>query len=204
MSLREEQDEDVEVSAEEEPTKTNPPTFWYDINEVIEESICPSCGRPMTKFKNRCAHIKRCFAIRKLGPVYRIKGYMECKCGMLINDNPKAQKLHVCAGEVPAFEPHINYNPPVPNESIATSEPQLPILPLKPKHRVRNFDLSATNTEPDVDCDVYSIERQDSDSNDIIVAVKICSKLRQKPTSKVDMVIKKRLMQLPGYQNDVS
>lgn len=50
----------------------------------------------MKSFKNRFAHIKKCFSIRKLGPVYRLHGYAECICGLLIADMPKAKKMHVC------------------------------------------------------------------------------------------------------------
>lgn len=71
-------------------------TYWYTVNEIKNEATCPSCGRSIDKFKNLTAHVKRCFSIKKIGPIYRLHGYVECKCGLLIADNTKAQKLHVC------------------------------------------------------------------------------------------------------------
>lgn len=58
---------------------------------------CPGCGISMVSFKNRFAHIKKCFSIKRRGPLYRIHGYAECKCGFLIADTEKARKLHCCS-----------------------------------------------------------------------------------------------------------
>ncbi|KAH8233461.1 hypothetical protein KR026_008457, partial [Drosophila bipectinata] len=112
-------------------------TIWYSIEKAVEENECPSCGRPMKSFKNRFAHIKKCFSIRKLGPVYRLHGYAECICGLLIADTPKAKKLHVCLSlpPVPAASP-----PPTPSLPQSNRLPQ-PTSILKPKSKVwiRNF-----------------------------------------------------------------
>ncbi|KAH8400707.1 hypothetical protein KR009_000516, partial [Drosophila setifemur] len=141
-------------------------TIWYSIGSVVEEPECPSCGRSMQCFKNRPAHVKKCFSIRRLGPVYRIHGYSECKCGMLIADTPKAKKLHICMvsivqeshlqkynvsffqGSIPAFEPGIPYEtenptPPKPSPSERHCSPPriLENIVLQPKSKVwiRNF-----------------------------------------------------------------
>ncbi|XP_022222062.2 uncharacterized protein LOC111073840 [Drosophila obscura] len=89
-------------------------TVWYTIDKVLEETVCPSCGRAMTAFKNPIAHVKKCFSIRRLGTVYRLHGYTECKCGLLISDKPKAKKLHVCVGAVPDFDPALSFEPEEP------------------------------------------------------------------------------------------
>ncbi|XP_062133538.1 uncharacterized protein LOC133843824 [Drosophila sulfurigaster albostrigata] len=96
-------------------------TFWYTVDEISEEGTCPSCGRSMDKFKNVTAHVKRCFSIKKIGPIYRLHGYVECKCGLLIADNTKAKKLHLCTGEVPAFEPELNYEQLKPSPALSLS-----------------------------------------------------------------------------------
>ncbi|KAH8319903.1 hypothetical protein KR074_008959, partial [Drosophila pseudoananassae] len=112
-------------------------TIWYSIENAVEENECPSCGRPMKSFKNRFAHIKKCFSIRKLGPVYRLHGYAECICGLLIADTPKAKKLHVCLSlpHVPAASP-----PSEPSLPQSNRFPQQTSI-LKPKSKVwiRNF-----------------------------------------------------------------
>ncbi|BFG05698.1 uncharacterized protein DMAD_04377 [Drosophila madeirensis] len=125
-------------------------TVWYTIDKVLEEPVCPSCGRKMIAFKNPIAHVKKCFSIRRLGTVYRLHGYTECKCGLLISDKPKAKKLHVCVGAVPDFDPALSYEPeeplrasPKPAPSPAKHQP-LKILEqkvLQPKAEVwiRNF-----------------------------------------------------------------
>ncbi|XP_017867536.1 PREDICTED: uncharacterized protein LOC108616665 [Drosophila arizonae] len=102
-------DEDMTISKKRYSVLQNRKTYWYTVNEIKNKSICPSCGRSIEKFKNLTAHVKRCFSIKKIGPIYRLHGYVECKCGLLIADNTKAQKLHVCMGEVPAFEPDLSY-----------------------------------------------------------------------------------------------
>ncbi|EDV37721.2 uncharacterized protein Dana_GF19767 [Drosophila ananassae] len=142
--------EPEELPVEELPKRSSRQTIWYSIENAVEEKECPSCGKPMKSFKNRFAHIKKCFSIRKLGPVYRLHGYAECICGLLIADMPKAKKMHVCLGKIPAFEPEVYFEslPPVP----AASPPPEPSLPessrlpekntiLKPKKQVwiRNF-----------------------------------------------------------------
>ncbi|XP_064548233.1 uncharacterized protein LOC135435218 [Drosophila montana] len=121
-------------------------TYWYTVNEIKNEATCPSCGRSIDKFKNLTAHVKRCFSIKKIGPIYRLHGYVECKCGLLIADNTKAQKLHVCMGEVPAFEPDLTYvrKKPTPEDRKATDKrmslsPHLERELLQPKPWIRNF-----------------------------------------------------------------
>jgi len=71
--------------------------IWYTIGELVEMLECPGCGISMVSFKNRFAHVKKCFSIKRRGPLYRIYGYAECKCGLLIADTVKAQKLHCCS-----------------------------------------------------------------------------------------------------------
>ncbi|KAH8269436.1 hypothetical protein KR018_002975 [Drosophila ironensis] len=144
----------AKTKAGESPKIASRPTIWYSIEAVVEESECPSCGRPMKSFKNRPAHVKKCFAIRKLGPVYRLHGYAECKCGLLIADTPKAKKLHVCLGTIPDFNPNVSYEPPpMPAKPPApppaakrsrspqrTQKPEKnPVLQAKSKIWVRNF-----------------------------------------------------------------
>ncbi|KAH8347743.1 hypothetical protein KR084_000695, partial [Drosophila pseudotakahashii] len=73
-------------------------TIWYTIGELAEMLECPACGISMVAFKNRLPHVKKCFSIKRRGPLYRIHGYAECKCGLLIADTIKAQKLHCCLG----------------------------------------------------------------------------------------------------------
>lgn len=102
-------EEDMTISKKRYSILQDRKTYWYTVNEIKNEATCPSCGRSIDKFKNLTAHVKRCFSIKKIGPIYRLHGYVECKCGLLIADNTKAQKLHVCMGEVPAFEPDLSY-----------------------------------------------------------------------------------------------
>ncbi|XP_033252062.1 uncharacterized protein LOC117191252 [Drosophila miranda] len=103
-----------ESSKKEAPTNRSRKTVWYTIDDVLQETVCPSCGRKMIAFKNPIAHVKKCFSIRRLGTVYRLHGYTECKCGLLISDKPKAKKLHVCVGAVPDFDPVLSYDPEEP------------------------------------------------------------------------------------------
>ncbi|KAH8297271.1 hypothetical protein KR044_009266 [Drosophila immigrans] len=130
----------------------NRKTFWYTVDEISEEATCPSCGRSMDKFKNVTAHVKRCFSIRKIGPIYRLHGYIECKCGLLIADNTKAKKLHLCVGEVPAFEPEISFehletspalsattDQQTAGNRITSSSPRLERKQQLPKPWIRNF-----------------------------------------------------------------
>ncbi|XP_034477555.1 uncharacterized protein LOC117784064 [Drosophila innubila] len=125
-------------------------TFWYTVNELMKNEVCPSCGRSMNKFKNITAHVKRCFSIKKIGPIYRLHGYNECICGLLIADNAKAKKLHLCTGEVPAFEPELNYEQLRSSSNLSNqddqstgnqilSSPHLERELLQPKPWIRNF-----------------------------------------------------------------
>ncbi|XP_030369985.1 uncharacterized protein LOC115620736 [Scaptodrosophila lebanonensis] len=121
--------------------------LWYSLNELLGETYCPSCGRQMDRFKMPLAHAKRCFSIKKVGPIYRLHGYVECKCGLLIADNTKAKKLHLCLGEVPAFEPDLTYVHKRPLSPEPQTDEQPPIKPVKslerellqPKPWIRNF-----------------------------------------------------------------
>ncbi|XP_016969926.2 uncharacterized protein LOC108037798 [Drosophila rhopaloa] len=89
-------------------------TIWYSIGQLVEMIECPGCGKSMVSFKNRFAHVKKCFSIKRRGPLYRIHGYAECKCGLLIADTAKAQKLHVCMGKVRPCKPSLPVEPEKP------------------------------------------------------------------------------------------
>ncbi|KAH8407551.1 hypothetical protein KR222_005283 [Zaprionus bogoriensis] len=157
-------------------------TIWYTVNEICQEGVCPSCGRSLDKFKNVTAHAKRCFSIKKIGPIYRLHGYVECQCGLLIADNTKAKKLHLCMGAVPAFEPDLSYISATAAEAAASpaqAQPQHERAPPKPwirnfvtpikldienmheniksEPRVRNFDIPATSKLEPHNVSVYSI-----------------------------------------------
>ncbi|KAH8234454.1 hypothetical protein KR038_010365 [Drosophila bunnanda] len=79
----------------------------YTPEEIVEETECPACGTNMSCMKKPFSHAKKCFSIRRPGPVYRIFGYVECQCGLLIHDGSKAQKLHVCVGRIPPYDPRV-------------------------------------------------------------------------------------------------
>lgn len=194
-------------------------TFWYTLDQIINEGECPSCGRSLRKFKNITPHVKRCFSIKKIGPLYRLHGYVECKCGLLIADNAKAKKLHLCMGEVPAFEPECNYTQIEisPALSMATdhqtiSSPHLEPEFLQPKPWIRNFvsplklDIESMqeNTKPEPRVRNFDMASSSSESQNVSVysissnngAISVKG---QSPKSgkKGVMLIKKRNLRLP-------
>ncbi|KRK00214.1 uncharacterized protein LOC6531422 [Drosophila yakuba] len=130
-------DFEKEVRSEEgsnEPRET----IWYTIGELVKMVVCPGCGISMVSFKNRFAHIKKCFSIKRRGPLYRIHGYAECKCGFLIADTEKARKLHCCSGKLRPCKPFIpaEAKPPAkePAEEVQPSKREQALQPL-----IRNF-----------------------------------------------------------------
>nr|XP_044251866.1 uncharacterized protein LOC108069333 [Drosophila takahashii] len=166
---------DAEKVVPEEPFNEKPfsvelrETYWYTIKELAEMLECPGCGISMVSFKNRLPHVKKCFSIKRRGPLYRIHGYAECKCGLLIADTIKAQKLHCCLGKSRPCKPFKPEEIIIPESSSADSpHPQeltIKSEPLQPKRKtwIRNFmspikqrdvpflDISYTNkTEPRV------------------------------------------------------
>ncbi|XP_017078240.1 uncharacterized protein LOC108112640 isoform X2 [Drosophila eugracilis] len=123
-------------------------TFWYTMGELVEMVVCPGCGISMVSFKNRFSHVKKCFSIKRRGPLYRIHGYAECKCGLLIADTAKAQKLHCCLGKLRPCKPIIPAEPkkppaesPPPEESISTPIQNDSVQVLQPKSKtwIHNF-----------------------------------------------------------------
>ncbi|KAM8711476.1 hypothetical protein ACLKA7_000595 [Drosophila subpalustris] len=193
-------------------------TIWYTKTELSKKGTCPSCGRSIGKFKNITAHVKRCFSIKKIGPIHRLHGYVECKCGLLIADSNKAKKLHICMGEVPAFEPELNYaqteTPPALRDD-QTAGNQGKMFPPKPwirnfvspikldienrqvntksEPRVRNFDMAANSLEPH-NVSVYSIS-----SNNGAIFVKGHS---PKSGKKGVLLISKPELRLPRLKGD--
>ncbi|KAH8372172.1 hypothetical protein KR093_010387, partial [Drosophila rubida] len=157
-------------------------TFWYTVDEISEEGTCPSCGRSVHKFKNVTAHVKRCFSIKKIGPLYRLHGYIECKCGLLIADNTKAKKLHLCMQLRTSAALSVARDEQIKSTSNRLMSPsprledkrQMPkpwirnfVSPFKldlenmqentkPERRVRNFDMPSNRLEPQ-NVSVYSI-----------------------------------------------
>ncbi|XP_020805092.1 uncharacterized protein LOC110181621 [Drosophila serrata] len=107
-------------------------TILYTPEEIVEQTECPACGINMTSMKKPFSHAKKCFSIRRPGPVYRIFGYVECQCGLLIHDGSKAQKLHICVGKIPPYDPRVQKSaspptivplPPEPEPAPAKLEP---------------------------------------------------------------------------------
>ncbi|ALC41502.1 CG30096 [Drosophila busckii] len=188
-------------------------TLWYSIEEIGQEGSCPSCGIVTFHLKNVLSHVKRCFSIKKVGPIYRLYGYTECKCGILLANSEKAKKLHHCAGEVPAFEFDMNslrksVIPPTfaHKPKNVSREPLQPkpwirnfVSPLKinvdnmqdssqPAPYVRNFDICTNKQEPQ-DVSVYSIS-----SNNGAILVR---GMKPSITDTDEIVIKKRALRLP-------
>ncbi|EDW02313.1 uncharacterized protein LOC6560800 [Drosophila grimshawi] len=201
--------EEVTVTKAKSSVLQDRKTYWYTVGEIKNAAICPSCGSTTDKFKkNITAHVKRCFSIKKIGPIYRLHGYVECKCGFLIADNTKAQKLHVCMGEVPAFEPDLSYMSKTAAPTVHLNRELLMPKPWirnfvspfkldieniqanpKTKPRVRNFEMPASNLEPQ-NVSVYSI----SSSNGTIL-------IKGQDNRNV-LTIRKRVLRLPrikGY-----
>ncbi|XP_002034116.2 uncharacterized protein LOC6609431 [Drosophila sechellia] len=120
--------------ASEEGSNGSRETIWYTIGELVEMVECPGCGISMVSFKNRFAHIKKCFSIKRRGPLYRIHGYAECKCGFLIADTEKARKLHCCSGKLRPCKPIIPTEPKLPAtkhaEEVTTTNREQALQPL--------------------------------------------------------------------------
>ncbi|XP_017044381.1 uncharacterized protein LOC108090280 isoform X2 [Drosophila ficusphila] len=102
------------VVSEEQPNVEPRETIWYTIEQLVKMIVCPGCGISMVSFKNRFAHVKKCFSIKRRGPLYRIHGYVECKCGLLIADSAKAKKLHICFGKFRPCKPFLPLEPEKP------------------------------------------------------------------------------------------
>ncbi|XP_017078243.1 uncharacterized protein LOC108112640 isoform X3 [Drosophila eugracilis] len=189
-------------------------TFWYTMGELVEMVVCPGCGISMVSFKNRFSHVKKCFSIKRRGPLYRIHGYAECKCGLLIADTAKAQKLHCCLGKLRPCKPIIPAEPkkppaesPPPEESISTPIQNDSVQVLQPKNisysnkplpqpttkpRVRNFDRPSLKQVPNEVC-VYSIIRKNG-----VISVAGRSILKRKGSNENLVILKKRRLRLPA------
>ncbi|KAH8253692.1 hypothetical protein KR032_006545 [Drosophila birchii] len=90
----------------------------YTPEEIVKETKCPACGIDMSNMKKPFSHARRCFSIRRPGPVYRIFGYEECQCGLLIHDGSKAQKLHVCVRSASPPPITVPLSPPEPAPTL--------------------------------------------------------------------------------------
>ncbi|EDV55768.2 uncharacterized protein LOC6548528 [Drosophila erecta] len=194
-------------------------TIWYTIGELVEMVVCPGCGISMVSFKNRFAHIKKCFSIKRRGPLYRIHGYAECKCGFLIADTEKARKLHCCSGKLRPCKPIIPAEPKPPAEEVNTSKKEQALQPLirnfispikqqefpfldisyssksnpKPlsRPRVRNFDRPRSQAPKEV-C-VYSIIRRNG-----TISVTGRSIVRYRGGNENIAILKRREIRLPA------
>ncbi|XP_043947865.1 uncharacterized protein LOC108036215 [Drosophila biarmipes] len=201
-------------------------SIWYTTGELVEMLECPGCGISMVSFKNRLSHVKKCFSIKRRGPLYRIYGYAECKCGLLIADTLKAQKLHCCSGKVRPWKPP-KTAPSIPPKSTADNSPTPPtqfILksePVKPtgKTWIRNFispikqnnvssvDVSYSN-KPTSRPRVRNFDRSRKQApkevcvysiikRNGVISVAGRSILRQRGSNENPIIIKKRILRLP-------
>ncbi|XP_016928636.2 uncharacterized protein [Drosophila suzukii] len=201
--------------------------IWYTIGELVEMLECPGCGISMVSFKNRFAHVKKCFSIKRRGPLYRIYGYAECKCGLLIADTVKAQKLHCCSGKVRPWKPpklteHIlpdstaDDSPAPPGQLIIKSEPCQPtgktwirnfISPIK-QMNVSSLDVSYSN-KPTSRPRVRNFDRSSRKQapkevcvysiikKNGVISVAGRSILQQRGSNENPVIIKKRRLRLP-------
>ncbi|KAH8285019.1 hypothetical protein KR054_003948 [Drosophila jambulina] len=131
----------------------------YTPEEIVQQTECPACGTNMSYMKKPFSHAKKCFSIRRprTRSVYRIFGYEECQCGLLIHNTPKAQKLHVCMvgnfpkitrsvlicflfvfqGKIPPNDPAFSApaSPPPDQVSLPPPKPALTPLPATRKRQ---------------------------------------------------------------------
>ncbi|KAH8309547.1 hypothetical protein KR059_011662 [Drosophila kikkawai] len=197
----------------------------YTPEDIVKQSECPACGIDMSSLKKPFSHAKKCFSIRRPGPVYRIFGYEECQCGLLIHDGSKAQKLHICMASpspdqvpLPASDPApAALPPPAPkNRPDKILQPQKKVWvrnftsPIKqkfediklsgickpkPKSVPRVRNFDTPSRAASDEVCVYSIIRKDES---ISIAGGLV--IKEKQETKENVIIKKRSLRLPALR----